>query len=415
MGIFHENVYLPVGIFPIIDIMSRHTEYSIRDKVTGSRKGGFRFGYSQRGSDVPESVGDNATIAIEAPTPTPIFEELETSHAEEPVFDAAPAFVEPLPASSPSSDSDCPALRELLSKIANDPANREMISKYNLESYSQLQSQESFQIDEQSMPLAPSPTFNYPMPSNTSAEENVQVQDSIEVDKLMSAPDMVDGSANSAFGMSSAPASPAASVPVAEAETAEEAQLGAIDTATAPAHSGGAWWRQTGGIGSVSSDSHMLHNTSSLIEKVGGFVTNALRGGKAYKPATRRAISSASSSESDAESSEDEKPASKKRAEESESSDSDKKKSKKSADKSDKPKRAPTAWMAYMGDVRALVKGAKGANAVAIVTKFASDYKKKAEESGKTGDDMYKAAIEMLRKEWASGVAKKKLSDMADA
>jgi hypothetical protein len=394
-----KNVYMPRGNFPIIDIMSRHSEYSIRDNATGSRQA-FRFGYrsSQRGGAGESLIGEGLIEPLAEESMPPVIESATFAPVKE-------TF-----SSSPSSDGDCPALRELLSKIANDTA------QYNIGSYSQMPPlpslpQESFSV-EQSISSAPSPVFNYPQ---TGADElNIHPD---------TAPDMIDG-VTSTFGVSSsAPSSPVFSAPAAsnaqmQDQSAEAAQLSSAgDTASAAIQGGGAWWRQAGGggsHGSVSSDSHMLHNTSSIERMVGGFVTNALRGGKAHKPVTRRPVSSASSSESEAESSEDEKSARKKHSEESASSESDKKKSKKSADKSDKPKRAPTAWMSYMSDVREIVKGVKGANGI-VATKFASEYKKKAEASGKTGDAMYKAALEILRKEWASGVAKKKLADMLGA
>jgi hypothetical protein len=159
-----------------------------------------------------------------------------------------------------------------------------------------------------------------------------------------------------------------------------------------------AWWKQSGGC--AESNSHC--GTSSIENIVSGFVNDALQGGKrAAKKNMRRPVSSASSdtesqSDSDDASSSEEEVAPKK--------------GKKTADKKDKPARAPTDWMIYLSKVRETVGTAENANKVALLTAFASSYKKAAEAQGKTGKDLYKVALDSFLAEWKSGVGKKKLA-----
>lgn len=352
--------------------MSRHSEYSIRDNATGVRQA-FRFGYrasSQKGGS--EAV---ETLLM----PAPVIQGIEESNHD--VDFAALPVAAPESTITSSLDRIEHHLAELLSKIGNDPCNRP----------------------------CPELTQEALKSVNVIGDDSVLESDELRISPL-TAPGLIDPPADShsAFNypMPSAPSVPSAP----SAPSAPEAQV--VDTAQ-PQAGGSSWWQQAGGADRESSDSHMVRDTSSIERMVSGFVTTALRGGmppkKKTASAVRRAVSSVSSSEQSdsAESSESE----------SESSEEVKPKKKKAskADKSDKEKRPPTGWMLYMSEVRALTKGATGANNVGALSKFAAEYKKKAEATDKTGDAMYKAALDMLKKEWASGAAKKRLAEMASA
>lgn len=157
-----------------------------------------------------------------------------------------------------------------------------------------------------------------------------------------------------------------------------------------------AWWKQTGGC----ADSSQC-GTSSIENIVSGFVNDALQGGRrAAKKNMRRPVSSASvSSESESEDTDSEEEAPKKGK-------------KAPKEKKEKSNRAPTDWMIYLAKVRETVGNAENSNKVALFTVFASSYKKAAEAQGKTGKDLYKAALDSFLAEWKSGVGKKKLAAM---
>lgn len=71
-----------------------------------------------------------------------------------------------------------------------------------------------------------------------------------------------------------------------------------------------------------------------------------------------------------------------------------------------KPVKQLSTWTMYVKEVNGIVKDAnKNCRTFRNITSFAVNYRQRSIAAGKTGDDVYKYALDLLREEWKSGVA----------